>query len=130
RRIGQRHQEVSASNCRCRHFAPSFATTTASVSNCAPCAGIVSMGRTNSQSVDLVSEARGDHAGYGCETAVAILEHDPEKCAAVFGKDHAQTKSSHSSWRQGQPEATPTLNSLSRWQSRGSLPSAIGMAHA
>jgi hypothetical protein len=23
---------------------------------------------------------------------IAALEHDPEKCAAVFGKDHAQTK--------------------------------------
>ncbi|KAB2881627.1 MAG: UbiD family decarboxylase [Pseudorhodoplanes sp.] len=23
----------------------------------------------------------------------SLLEHDPEKCAAVFGKDHAQTKS-------------------------------------
>ncbi|MBZ0140922.1 MAG: hypothetical protein K8H87_14295, partial [Pseudorhodoplanes sp.] len=25
--------------------------------------------------------------------AAAFLEHDPEKCEAVFGKDHARTKS-------------------------------------
>ncbi|WP_128946514.1 hypothetical protein [Bradyrhizobium zhanjiangense] len=40
---------------------------------------------------------RGDHAQTIIESAmtmlrhlIALLEHDPEKCAAVFRKDHAQ----------------------------------------
>ncbi|MBV6486815.1 MAG: hypothetical protein GHHEDOFH_00751 [Pseudorhodoplanes sp.] len=33
-------------------------------------------------------------AGGAIETGMnaAALKHDPEKCEAVFGKDHAQTK--------------------------------------
>jgi hypothetical protein len=30
---------------------------------------------------------------FAAQTAEVGLEHDPEKCAAVFGKDHAQTMS-------------------------------------
>jgi len=29
----------------------------------------------------------------GRPAEVAVLKRDPEKCAAVFGQDHAQTKS-------------------------------------
>jgi hypothetical protein len=30
---------------------------------------------------------------YHSNAALTALEHDPEKCAAVFRKDHAQSKS-------------------------------------
>ena len=37
----------------------------------------------------------GDQIGPTCFAipVYSLLEHDPEKCEAVFGKDHAQTKS-------------------------------------
>jgi hypothetical protein len=38
------------------------------------------------------SKTERDDAASGQDASAAVSEHDPEKCVAVFRKDHAQSK--------------------------------------